>query len=116
MLCGMEETPSAVNYPVLTVQGVRYPVKFSNVAFYRLDRAGVDIRTVKDRLASGTCAFSLIYDLLAACIGNGFTGEKLAELVEPKVASDIVIEAMGKVQPSQETKLREPVPAEIPSN
>lgn len=102
------DEPTAVSYPVLTIQGVRYPVKFSNGAFYRLDKAGVDIRTVKDRLSTGTCAFSLIYDLLAACIGNGFTGEKLAELIDPKAASEAVVEAMGKVQPPAETALREP--------
>ena len=98
---------SPISYPTISINGVAHVVRFNNIAFYRLDKQGVDLRTVKERLTSGTCAFSLIYDLLAACIG-GYTGEQLAGLVTPAAASQAVIDAMGKVQPPAEVALREP--------
>lgn len=103
------DEPTAISYPTITVDGVKYTAKLSKLAFYRLDKSGVDLRTLKTRLDTGTCAFSLIYDILAAC--TGVPAEVLVEKIPQEIASQVVIEAMGKVQPSGEQALREPATA-----
>lgn len=108
----MDEPISAVTYPTLSIRDVAYPVKFANAAYYRMEKAGLVLTDVAAQLKTGRLSMSLVYDLLAASIGHGFTGEFLAEAVEIPVARDAVIAALGKVQPSPETKLREPATAQ----
>ena len=111
----MADEISAVTYPTISIRGVAYPVKFSNAAYYRLEKAGLELPDVAAKLKSGRLGVALVYDLLAASIGHGFTGEMLAEVIEISVARDAVVAALGKVQPSPETKLREPATADVPT-
>ena len=111
----MADEISAVTYPTVMIRGVAYPVKFSNAAFYRLEKAGLDLQDVSAKLKGGKLTLALVYDLLGACVGHGFTGELLADAVEVPAARDAVIAALGKVQPSPETKLREPATADVPT-
>lgn len=120
----MDEPISAVTYPTIDIKGVSYPVKFGNATFYRLEKNGLSLDDVSTRLKAaadkdspqfGRLGVAMVYDLLAASVGHGFTGEQLAEIVEIQPATAAVIAALGKARPSAETKLREPAPAEIPS-
>jgi hypothetical protein len=104
----MDEPISAVTYPVIVINGVSYPVKFGNASFYRLEKSGLDLNDVAAKLRSRKLGLAMVYDLLAASVGNGFTGEQLAEVVPINEARDIVIAALGKVPPPAETALREP--------
>ena len=110
----MDQPVSPITYPTIMIREVAYPVKFGNAAFYRLEKAGLDLQDVSAKLKAKKITVALVYDLLAASVGNGFTGEMLADLVEIPAARDAVISALGKVQPPPETKLREPATAQAP--
>ena len=102
------DEPTAVAYPTITVNGIKYPVKMNNVAFYRLEKSGISLSAAIKNMQTGNLPIAMCYDMLAACVGNGFTGERLAELIDVGPATTILIDAMGKVQPSEEIKLQEP--------
>jgi len=112
----MDQTPngSPVEYPTVRIKGQDIPLKFSNGALYRLDKAGVDLQQIGADLKSGKVKISMIYDMLSAClVGTGvwnqrYSGEELAEEISPKEAADAVIAALGKVPRPVEVTLREP--------
>ena len=114
MLCGMDE-PTPIDYPKITIDGVAYPVAFSNdLWYYRLDKAGIPVSQVAAKMAAKEVGVSLMYDMLAAAIGHGFTGEKLAEKLPIAKASALFVDAIKKVQPAAQVALREPAASELP--
>lgn len=110
---GADPSGSPIEYPTVTVDGQTYQVKFSNRALYRLDKDGVNLQQFGEKLRAGRIGISMIYDLLSATIVwpphvPRMSAEELTEKVGPAEASTAVIDAMGKVPPSAEVKLREP--------
>lgn len=109
----MQPNGSPVEYPTVSIDGVHYPVKFSNRALYRLDKAGVDLRAFGEKLKAGRIGVSMIYDLLSAALltpqhVGRFDAEDLADKVSTADATKAVLDAMGKVPPHSEVKLQEP--------
>lgn len=116
---GHDPSRSPVQYPSVTIQGVSYSLKWSNVCVYRLQSAGVDTRLMNVQLERGQVSFKTVIDLLCVCIERTprFEPEQLCDLFDnPKAAIDLhpkLWEAMGKVRPPAEVKLQEPA-AETP--
>lgn len=100
---------SPIEYPTITYSGIKYTVKFSNYTLYLLDKQGIDLKEFGERLKSGRMGYAMIYDLLAASIQSPVPIDVryLVEGVPMAEASQAVIEAMGKVQPPADLKLRE---------
>jgi hypothetical protein len=43
----MDQPVSPITYPTIMIRDVAYPVKFANAAFYRLEKAGLDLKTFR---------------------------------------------------------------------
>ena len=100
---------SGVEYPTLEIDGKVYTIKFSRASFYRLDKAGFDLKTLPNQFKEwfpriengveipGQARFSVVIDVLHAAISKEFRGtaEDLAEVIDPeRLASGEVVTAL----------------------
>jgi hypothetical protein len=69
----------AIKYPVVSVGGVPYVVRFSMLAQYMLDSMGVDLRSINEVLrADKPGKVSLFMKLWAACVAHEFESKGAA--------------------------------------
>jgi|SRR5215831_4986972 len=113
---------SGIQYPTIEIAGKTYTVKFSRAAFYRLGKAGFDLRQFAP-LKDGLIAFSILFDLLHAAIADQLPvkleTEELVDMALPidmpheaarkrlEEIGSIVREAFSKIAPPPQLPLRE---------
>ena len=73
----MEANGSPIQYPIVTIEGTPYTVKFSMLAQYVLDDAGIDTRQLQEMLTRpGAGKVALFMKLFAAGVAHHFVEQK----------------------------------------
>jgi hypothetical protein len=114
-----EANGSRVEYPIVTIKGVEYRVKFGLGALYRLEKLGLNIQDLGISTAS-TGNLNTIFSILAATLGNegkhgwvplGLTPEQLADAIPMEMLGELsaaISQAVPKVAPAVEIGAAQP--------